>query len=190
MTPSKQYLIEIAAINNVPNQTTGEGSKPTILAMQASRDAGKTVSKQGFMKRTRKERDADFERLRSQVDGDDRFMRSHRVKKIRTALPRSVPDWTQSDRSVRHFLLHTFPVLRGPFWLLRIAVMPKRQRDRARRQLERAAICYEVLYMFYRCAQTEGEIAEALKDMYKLGTRQRAIYAVRDVLKTIKSHQP
>src|SRR6266849_4385034 len=93
--------------------------------------------------RTHKQFKADRVRLRRVVGGDSQFMSAHGIKKVRTAFHRNIPEWTQSDEAVRRFLLTTFPVLRmsdeSSRWEVmkfRIALMPRRQRERARREID------------------------------------------------------
>jgi hypothetical protein len=111
-------------------------------------------------------------------------MRSHRIKKRRTALPRRVvPAWTQSDEGVAAFLLAKFPRV--------IAPRPTsfRQLRRTLRQRKNAILYNEVLYLFYRVNMSEGEIAEELRDMLRYAGRKNHIDAVRDILKVIRKYR-
>jgi hypothetical protein len=139
---------------------------------------------------------ADFARLRHMMDGDDQFMSDHGIKKARTAFERHIPEWTQNDEKVRQFLLATFPVLRmsdESSWgvmKLRIALMPRRQRERAERQIDKAVYLNEVLTMIYRRRLTEQEAAIEIRDTFLKRNRKNERDAVRDALKVIRSHRP
>lgn len=52
----------------------------------------------------------DMAKLRSRMDGDDRFFGSHQIKKVRTR-EREIPEWTLDDKEVRKVLLRGFPSL-------------------------------------------------------------------------------
>jgi hypothetical protein len=143
--------------------------------------------------RTREQLNADFAHLRQVVGGDSQFMTSHGIKKVRTALPRHIPEWTANDEAVRHFLLTMFPVLRLAViygWDgmdRRISRMPRRQRDRAERQVERALYVNAVLYTVFRRRFTEKQTALEVAPPSKRKNRRDA---VRDVLTVIKRHSP
>jgi hypothetical protein len=141
--------------------------------------------------RTREQLNADFARLRKVVGGDSQFMSAHGIKKHRTALPRRIPEWTANNEAVRHFLLTMFPVMR--FHALygwdgmkrRIARMPRRQRERAHREVAKALYVNHVLYSIFRRRLTESETAQEVAPPTKRKNKQDA---VRDALKTIKRH--
>jgi hypothetical protein len=146
--------------------------------------------------RTREQLNADNVRLRASVSGDSQFMTGHGIKKARTAFHRNIPEWTQSDEQVRQFLLSTFPVLRmsnESSWgvmKLRIALMPRRQRERAERQLDKAVYLYSVLTMIYRIRLTESEAAFEIRAVFVKRDRKKERDAVRDALKIIRRHRP
>lgn len=137
------------------------------------------------MRRTREQLNADNARLRASVGGDSQFMRRHKIKKVRTALPRRVaPVWTLSDEGVRIFLRTKFPLVQGR------TNNSLRQFMRAKRQWQTASVYNEVIYMFYRRHMTEGEIAVELKDEFRRMGRKNAIDAVRDIVKVIRKYKP
>jgi hypothetical protein len=138
----------------------------------------------------------DFARLRASVGGDSQFMSAHGIRKVRTAFDRCIPEWTQSDEAVRRFLLATFPVLRmsdESSWgvmKLRIALMPRRQRDRAQREIDRAVRVHTVLTLVYRLRLTDGEAADEVAYMFIRLRRKSALDAVKDALKVIRGYRP
>ncbi len=142
------------------------------------------------------QRNADFARLRKEVGGDSQFMSAHQIKKVRTALPRHIPEWTQSDEAVRQFLLTQFPMLvlgaRRDWGLLmlRIALLPRRQRERAQRQLERAIYVYAVIRLVYRLRLSERETAREIRCWFPHRGRSLSeeVRAVKEVLMTIRHH--
>jgi hypothetical protein len=137
------------------------------------------------MRRTREQLNADNARLRASVGGDSQFMRAHKIKKDRTALPRRVvPVWTLSDEGVGIFLRTKFPLILGR------TNNSFRQFMRARRQWQKAFVYNKVIYLFYRCHMTEGEIADELKDVFRRMGRKNAIDAVRDTVKVVRKYKP
>ena len=147
-------------------------------------------------RRTHKQMQADNASLRKVVGGDSQFMRSYRIVKTRTALPRSIPEWTQNDEQIRQFLLTKFPVLRmsdESSWgvmNLRITLMPRRQRERARRQLDKAILVHAVLDLIYRLRLTDGEAADEIAYTFIRLRRKSALDTVKDALKIIRGYRP
>jgi len=150
------------------------------------------------MIRDRKQFEADNKRLRRAVDGDDQFMEGHGIKKVRTALPRHIPQWTQSDEQVRQFLLAEFPMLvlgarrEWDMLMLRVALLPRRQRERAQRQLERAVYVYAVIRLVYRLRLSEREAARDVQQWFPYRRRGlgRETQSIKDVLKMAQKHHP
>jgi hypothetical protein len=135
--------------------------------------------------RTREQMNADNAHLRTQVGGDSQFMKAHRIKKVRTALPRRVvPAWTQGEAGVAAFLRSKFPRLTAP------RPSTYRQLMRTLRQRKTAIVYNEVLYMFYRLQLSEGEIARELKESLDSMGRKNRIDAVRDIVKVIRNYKP
>ncbi len=109
-------------------------------------------------------------------------MQTHKIRKVRTKLPRRVmPLWTQNDGGVATFLRTKFPLTLGR------TNNSLRQFMRAKHQWQKALVYNEVLYMFYRLNMTEGEIATKLRDRLD---RKNAIDAVRDIVKVIRKYKP
>jgi len=135
--------------------------------------------------RTREQRDTDFTILRAEVGGDSQFVKAHKIKKVRTALPRRVmPSWTKSYEGVAAFLRSKFPRLVAP------RPTSFRQLKRTLRQRKIAIVYNEVLYMFYRLSMTEGEIARELRVALDCMGRKNRIDAVRDIVKVLRRYQP
>ena len=146
--------------------------------------------------RTRERMNKDNAHLRRAVGGDSQFMGSHGIKKVRTAFPRDIPEWTQNDEEVRQFLRRKFPVLgmsNTPSWhvmMLRILMMPRRERERAQHQINRAVHMYAVLLLIYRLRLTEQEAAEEIAYAFLKRNRKNERDAVKDALKIIRRHRP
>jgi hypothetical protein len=146
------------------------------------------------MRRTHKQFKADRVRLRRVVGGDSQFISAHGIRKVRTAFDRYIPEWTQSDEQVRQFLLATFPVLSmESSWermILRMALMPRRERERAGRQIDKAVYMNEVLGLIYRRRLTELEAAREIQYTFLTRKRKNERDAVRDALKIIRRYRP
>jgi len=163
-----------------------KNAEKSALPEVESERAPSTLSEASPMiKRTREQMNADFAILRAEVGGDSQFMKAHKIKKVRTKLPRRVmPLWTQSDEQVRKFLLTKYPRLVAP------RPTSFRQLERTSRQRKVAIVYNQVLYMFYRLNMTEGEIATKLRDRLDQLNRKNAIDAVRDIVKVIRKYKP
>jgi hypothetical protein len=63
------------------------------------------------IKRTHEEFNDDFDHLRSIMDGDDKFMVGHQIRKERTA-PRNrvVPTWTLDNDQVQKVIIRAWPL--------------------------------------------------------------------------------
>jgi hypothetical protein len=146
--------------------------------------------------RTQEQRNTDFDRLRAEVGGDSQFMSAHQIKKRRTALPRYIPEWTQSDEAVRRFLLDRFPLLilgaRRDLHtvMLRLSLLPRRQSERGQRQVRRALYTYAVIRLVYRLRLTEKETARDIQFWFPYRGRSLSeeTRAIKEVLMTIRQH--
>lgn len=93
------------------------------------------------LKTTRKK---DWMKLRRKMDGDDSFMNSHQIKKIRT-MEREIPTWTLNDKEVRVVLLRAFPNL---------------HKDRA--AAKQAGRWTRLIHLYYRVQMSNSQVAKEM----------------------------
>ena len=86
----------------------------------------------------------DMASLRKRMDGDDRFMEGHQIRKLR-ARHRAVPDWAVNDELFRKILLRSFPGC-----------------DNSHRAARRAGRWARIVYLFYRMNFSYTYIAKEL----------------------------
>jgi hypothetical protein len=87
----------------------------------------------------------DHAKLRRKIDGDDRFMSAHGIKKVRSE-EREPPEWAMNDVEVARLLLKAFPKMMDP---------ESKQRVKAGRWAR-------VIYLYYRLNMTYSQVAKEI----------------------------
>jgi hypothetical protein len=103
----------------------------------------------------------DMARLRRRMDGDDRFMGAHQIKKIRTR-EREIPEWTLDDAEVRKVLLRAFPGLRT-----------------SQKQAIRAGRWMRLIHLFYRVQLSNSQVAREMGE--SLNATKMTLKSIRRV---------
>jgi hypothetical protein len=103
----------------------------------------------------------DMAKLRLRMDGDDSFMSSHQIKKIRTR-EREIPAWTLNDKEVQKVITRSFPN-----WRTR------------RADAQRAGRWIRIIHLYYRMQLSNSQVAKELE--MNLNALKMALKGIRRV---------
>lgn len=119
-------------------------------------------------------RSGDLNQIRKQIDGDDTFFSSHRVRtacgakgKHVGSRGRQTPQWTKTDAGIRRLLLKVFPKLKS---------------DPKQRQL--ASRWARVIHLYFRMGYTYAQISEEMN--LRSPSEKRPYSIIENVIRHIK----